>query len=378
MKPLSLLFLLTGITSSILAHQGVHNSGNRIWKDSSGKFSVEASYVRSSGGKVYLKKTDQTVISVTIQRLSAVDRNWISQADKPSVPLSPQAAFQPFAQKVKTSVDQESLYIESTGMPDHNMMVGITAWQQQVPLPQSFTGENSWKIPLHPQPAATPISAKTNFFRGAIALAVNGVPIFNPIKNNGVTDTFLAGELDKWGGHCSRADDYHYHVAPVHLQEVVGANQPIAYALDGYPIYGFQHKGEALDKLNGHKDSQGNYHYHATKTYPYLNGGFYGKVTERNGQVDPQPRGQPYRPALPPLRGAKITGFSNPSPNNFQLEYKVQGSAKSLTYQLHPDKSVTFQFPDNRSETYTPRTGKGDRKGPKPPRPQGKPPKRKP
>ena len=37
------------------------------------------------------------------------------------------------------------------------------------------------------------MSAKHHFFRGAIALAVNGVPIFNPIKNDGKTDTLLAG-----------------------------------------------------------------------------------------------------------------------------------------------------------------------------------------
>lgn len=33
-----------------------------------------------------------------------------------------------------------------------------------------------------------------------------------------------------------------------------------------------------LDWLNGHKDRDGNYHCHATKTYPYLKGGFYGEA----------------------------------------------------------------------------------------------------
>lgn len=97
------------------------------------------------------------------------------------------------------------------------MMVGIRAWQQQVPLPQAYRGDNARRIPLQPITAKRPMSAKTDFFRGAIALAVNGVPIFNPIKNDGRTDTFLAGELDEWGGHCGRADDYHYHLPPVHL-----------------------------------------------------------------------------------------------------------------------------------------------------------------
>ena len=120
-------------------------------------------------------------------------------------------------------------------MPDHDMMVGITAWQQQVPIPQPYFGSNAWQIPLNPVPARNPMSTKTNFFRGAIALAVNGVRIFNPIKNNGVTDTLIAGELDKWGEHCGRAD--HYHVAPVHLEKLTGKGKPLTFALDGYPIY---------------------------------------------------------------------------------------------------------------------------------------------
>ncbi|MDQ6758506.1 MAG: hypothetical protein M3Z32_01415 [Acidobacteriota bacterium] len=47
-----------------------------------------------------------------------------------------------------------------------------------------------------------PISAKTALFSGAIAVSVNGVPIFNPIKNDGITHTYIAGELDEFGGHC--------------------------------------------------------------------------------------------------------------------------------------------------------------------------------
>ena len=44
-------------------------------------------------------------------------------------------AFEAFAPRVKVRWDNSFLYIESGGLPAHNMMVGITAWQQQVPLP---------------------------------------------------------------------------------------------------------------------------------------------------------------------------------------------------------------------------------------------------
>ena len=270
--------------------------------------------------------------------------------------------FDPFKDKVSVRFDRDFLFVESNGIPDHPMMTGITAWQQQVPLPQSYTGNNAWRIPLHPIPAKNPMSTKSNFFRGAIALAVNGVPIFNPIKNDGKTDTLKAGELDQWGGHCGRADDYHYHIAPVHLEKIVGVGKPIAVALDGYPIYGYNDPNGKpptnLDWLNGHRGPDGQYHYHATRTFPYLNGGFYGKVVERGGQVDPQPRSQGVRPSLRPLKGAKIVGFERPKPGSFIVRYEVFGDPRSVEYTVADNGSATFSFVSEqatKTENYTPR-----------------------
>jgi hypothetical protein len=48
------------------------------------------------------------------------------------------AAFVAFSPKVEVKWDERFLYIEGHGMPAHPMMVGITAWQQQVPLPQAY------------------------------------------------------------------------------------------------------------------------------------------------------------------------------------------------------------------------------------------------
>src|ERR1041384_3867001 len=142
------------------------------------------------------------------------------------------AIFKPFDKKVALNWDKQFLYVDSDGMPEHAMMVGITAWQQQVPLPQPYTGDNAWRLPLHPVKADKPVSAKTHFFRGAIALAANGVPVFNPIQNDGHPDPSPAGELDDPGGHSGRADHYHYHIAPMFLEKIVGPGKPIAVALD--------------------------------------------------------------------------------------------------------------------------------------------------
>jgi Raf kinase inhibitor-like YbhB/YbcL family protein len=287
-------------------------------------------------------------------------------------------AFEAFVKTkaIRTRWDENYFYVESKGIPDHQMMVGITSWQQQVPLPQLYAGENAWRIPLHPVPAKNPLSTKNRFLRGAIALAVNGVPIFNPLNNRG-DDAFLFGELDEFGGHCGRADDYHYHIAPVHLEKTVGKGLPIAYALDGYPIYGYEEpngeKVQGLDAFNGHVDGQGHYHYHATKKYPYLNGGFHGEIVERGDQVDPQPRAEPIRPDLRPLREAKIVDFVETKPHHYRLTYEVRGKKGSVSYTLAENGSATFTFVDpggsTKTETYTPRRrGSVGDNGRRPPR----------
>ena len=277
-------------------------------------------------------------------------------------------AFEPFVDLKAISVrsDDRYFFVESNGIPDHPLMVGIRAWQQQVPLPQKYVGDNAWQIPLEPVPAVNPLTTKDRFLRGAIALAVNGVPIFNPLNNRG-EDAFLIGELDEYGGHCGRADDYHYHLAPVHLEKQVGKGMPIAYALDGYPIYGYTEPDgspvKGLDRFNGHEDADGNYHYHATKTYPYLNGGFHGEVTERDGQVDPQPRAEPVRPALEPLRGATIVGYASPTPTSRRLTYEVGGRQGFVDYKVNGDGTLVFDYTDpsgqKTTETYTPRSQRG-------------------
>ncbi len=48
------------------------------------------------------------------------------------------------------------------------------------------------------------------------------------------------------GGHCGRADDYHYQLAPKHLQVQIGADKSIAYALDRIDNYVIFEKKIAL------------------------------------------------------------------------------------------------------------------------------------
>ena len=289
--------------------------------------------------------------------------------------------FQAFAKNVSVRWDDTYLYVEAKGLPDHPLMTGIKSWQQQVPIPQNYVGAAAWRIPLKPVPAKEPMSAKTHFMRGAIALAANGVPIFNALNNRG-DDAKAFGELDNWGGHCGKADDYHYHDAPVFLEKELGKGKPIAVALDGYAIYGYAEPDGAtpgkLDAFGGHETKALGYHYHAQKKYPYINGGFHGEVTEVDGQVDPQPSASHVRRegssySQSPLRGALIKDFTTDG-KKFALNYTLNGKALSVKYALNDDKTWTFIYSkadgSTETETYAPNErgpgggkGKGGEKG---------------
>lgn len=274
------------------------------------------------------------------------------------------SAFAPYKKTISTNYDDTYYYVNSNGMPEHNMMVGITSWQQQVPIPQPYSGSNHWSIPLKPVYESTPLSTKTNFMKGAVALAVNGIPIFNALNNRG-EDSFAIGELDQWGGHCGRADDYHYHAAPMHLSNTSGL-KPIAFALDGFAVYGAKEPDgtamKALDAYHGHELSNMVYHYHGTTDYPYVIGSMRGKVSTDpatpapENQILPQAFTNSVRPALTALKGATITNFETLSPTAYILTYSLNAKKYTVKYSW-VNNTYTFVFTDGdgkqSTETYT-------------------------
>ena len=264
-------------------------------------------------------------------------------------PVWMDSAFTPFRPAVNTRWDNNWFYVESKGIPLHPMMIGITSWQQQVPIFQCYIGTNAWSIPLNPVKAATPVPVNNqHFLRGAVAIAANGVPIFNPYTNTGI-DAFLDGQLDQWGGHSGRADDYHYHRAPMFLEATSGRITPIAFALDGYAIFGNKEPDgtamAALDANHGHTWKDGRYHYHGTSAAPYMIGNMVGKVTEDTTlQIVPQPVAKGVRPALTPLKGATITGFKANGSNGYTLIYTLSGATDSIVYSWNTAGNFVYNF----------------------------------
>ncbi len=281
--------------------------------------------------------------------LFASGRSTLRTSSADTNPTFLDSAFTPFKPSVATRWDSKYFYVESNGIPAHNMMVGITSWQQQVPLPQCYNGSNAWSITLNPVMAATPVPVNNkHFLRGAIALAANGVPIFNPYTNTGV-DAFLDGQLDQWGGHSGRADDYHYHNAPMFLEKPSGPTLPVAFALDGFAVYGSKEPDgsamKTLDANHGHWGTDGRYHYHGTATAPYMIGQMAGVVNEDTTlQIIPQPAAKGVRPALTPLKGATITGFHPNGSNGYTLIYTLNGTTDSVVYRWTSSGAYTYDF----------------------------------
>ena len=268
----------------------------------------------------------------TAQNIGAKTKQAIAHLPVPANDIDFMTSVFGSFDNVSTHHDDKYLYVESTGIPSHEMMTGITSWQQQVPIDQDYTNENSWVIPLQPELADEPLMAKDNFMKGAIAIAANGIPIFNPLNNRG-EDAKAFGELDNWGGHSGRADDYHYHLAPTHLQSQVGEGKPIAYALDGFPV----------------------------SEFPYLIAGLRGKVTVNpdttapENEIAPQAHTHGVRPALTPLRGAEITDYKTISPTQYSLTYIHDGQEHKLNYGWGATEATkdiyTFEFIDPEGTT---------------------------
>lgn len=264
-------------------------------------------------------------------------------------------AFANMQDEVAVSWDDAWVYIRTDSIPQHRMMVGIKAWNQQVPIRHDL----EFKLPIKPRLRDTP--GPTTLI-GPVAIAVNGIPIFDPTTQGGRHDAFEHGELDEFGGHAGRADDYHYHIAPFHLMEKVGAGQPIAFGLDGLPVYPKSH-GE-LDEAHGHFHEDGSYHYHGTHEKPYHMSGFRGEV-----DLDARPRTKGVRPYTRPLRGATITDFMGSLEDGFTLTYELGGQVHRVEYQVQEDGGVNFVFVDpngvEQAVSYARKSGGDHRKRPK-------------
>lgn len=182
-----------------------------------------------------------------------------------------------FTPSVSIRTTDTSIIIESNGIPDHPYGPFPNSTNPNSVLTQTY----QFTITRNPTPAATP----TSLPMGPIGVMTNGIPFYNPYNaqgNNAVEGPF-AETFDACDGHPDQRGSYHYHKIPSCLvKDTAGQHSALyGYALDGYALYGPQ--GEAggtpadLDSCNGHTDASRGYHYHMSRTFPYLLGCFTGR-----------------------------------------------------------------------------------------------------
>lgn len=291
--------------------------------------------------------------------------------------------------------DANYAYVSSNSLATHTMMNGITATNLQVPTAQNFLGANGWKIPLAPAIATNTVSAVD----GPIGIAANGVLIFNPCKQGGCQngDTKVLGELDVCNGHAGRADDYHYHAAPVCMMQTKAANywdtHPVGWALDGFAIYGYNDSdgkvavrdtvcgGNTNAVLNG----PSGYAYHVTDASPYVLACFRGTpspdLANQSSKFSPmrQPPVQPFKVSNMTLAtdakdGYQVLQFTSAinfttnetgsdsysnAPGTYRIRYKQLGGTdltNALAQSGNGNKTAcwAFQFTDAAGATTQP------------------------
>ena len=242
-----------------------------------------------------------------------------------------------FANSVTVFCNETHAYIASDVYPDHTLMNGITATNEQLPVPASGYAA---PIPLYPARANN-----TTTIDNAVGIAVNGVPIYdyssqgelNVDVYDASVDTILLGQLDVCGGHAGRGDDYHYHQAPNCMIDAManqGDDAILGWGFDGYPIYGYRTptgqtiaEGD-LDTCNGMNDDTYGHRYHATDYPPYF-------VECLVGEVDTT-----ILPRVQPLDG-RTTGTP------------PQGGVENMLFEQLPDGTRRMSYTYNGEEYYT-------------------------
>ncbi len=294
-------------------------------------------------------------------------------------------AFSPYLAQVNASCDDAYLYIDTpTGLPDLSEdnihlrpMVDISAWILRVPIPYHY----EWKIPRQPQWLHDhPTGYEEASPKGPIAVAVDGVPIFHYERRPDVStdpsvydprsDTVLQGELDQCGGHAGQGDDYHYHYAPVCLLAKHDVSQPIAFGLDGIPVYfgtgGTDYYGSGLfneiNNLPAHELDDCNalaqgeaYVYYTTATPPYVIG-CHRAAVDAGLKIEPRPMDERRQGDAAPYGGefgepstTVVTDFYQDEHGHYHLEHQAfDGNGSSAVIysptETNSDKRECWNF----------------------------------
>ena len=194
------------------------------------------------------------------------------------------AWYAQFGSAVQVSVSGSEVMLRTNSVPDHASYyfgAGHASYEAphagMQPNQHRIVGQTvTLRVPVTPSMASTP----TDTPLGPIGVAINGVVFFNQYAAQRQPLTFEILSFDRYNGHPTPTNQYHYHLEPLWLTQA-GRSRLLGVLLDGYPAYGPAEAGGAvpsgLDSCNGHTHATsdfpaGMYHYHFTEAVPYLAG----------------------------------------------------------------------------------------------------------
>ena len=214
---------------------------------------------------------------------SSTDTTTTSGSSSATVPT----VFSKFISDVEISVDGNSVVIEAKGVPNHTSPywgTGHALYEAphtgMVINPNAISEQTlTFRIPLNPAVA----SSVTATSLGPVGVSVNGVALYNQYAGPSQPLTNEIISFDRLNGHPQNSGQYHYHVEPLHLTN--NGSDLIGFLLDGFPVYGQKDQDGTiptnLDAANGHTTAtadypDGIYHYHIILADPYISDGFKG------------------------------------------------------------------------------------------------------
>lgn len=211
----------------------------------------------------------------------------------PTTPATPstsgvQAMYAQFVNTVTVSIEGDTVTLRTTDLPDHKSPYwGTSSASYEAPHagmqvnPHLIAAQNlTFRVPSSPSAAASTSDTPL----GPIGISVNGVVFFNQYAAMRQPLTSEIVSFDRYNGHPSPSNQYHYHFEPVSIT-AASRSRLIGVMLDGFPVYGpIERDGTTpsnLDACNGHTSatpefSSGIYHYHTTTAVPYISGCFRG------------------------------------------------------------------------------------------------------
>ena len=180
---------------------------------------------------------------------------------------------------VSVTENDNFLIFKTNNLPDHQ----LTTTNPNCAKEQNY----KFLIPKNPRKLNAPLNIASSMQE--IGIALNGVVIAGPYDSQNKIAPYNR-VVDQCASHSDPQGMYHYHFAPLCMKNIANeefVTNPliqIGWSFDGYKIKGLADRKThypEIDICNGH-EHDGEYHYHATRDFPFFMGCYAAKPQSSN------------------------------------------------------------------------------------------------